>query len=76
MLTKTLRQLERDGLVTRRVHPTVPPQVDYRLTAAGENLSYAVCGVWIWVEKHVRCRRGRAPLVRRPQRADGCGAAA
>jgi DNA-binding HxlR family transcriptional regulator len=53
MLTKTLRQLERDGLVTRRVHATVPPQVDYRLTEMGEALSYAVCGLWIWVGKHI-----------------------
>jgi DNA-binding HxlR family transcriptional regulator len=35
MLTKTLRQLERDGLVTRRIHPVVPPRVDYRLTPLG-----------------------------------------
>jgi DNA-binding HxlR family transcriptional regulator len=53
MLTKTLRNLERDGLVTRRVHPTVPPNVDYRLTPLGESLSEAVCGMWMWVEKHV-----------------------
>jgi DNA-binding HxlR family transcriptional regulator len=49
MLTKTLRQLERDGLVIRRVHATVPPRVDYRLTPMGESLGEAVCGVWEWV---------------------------
>ena len=38
MLTKTLRQLERDGLVTRRVHAEVPPRVDYKLTELGESL--------------------------------------
>jgi DNA-binding HxlR family transcriptional regulator len=54
MLTKTLRQLERDGLVTRHVHPVVPPRVDYELTPLGEALGEAVCGIWIWVEKHVR----------------------
>lgn len=53
MLTKTLRQLERDGLVTRRVHPTVPPRVDYRLTPLGESLGEAVCKMWMWIEKHV-----------------------
>jgi DNA-binding HxlR family transcriptional regulator len=53
MLTKTLRNLERDGLVTRRVHPTVPPRVDYRLTPLGESLGEAVCGMWMWVERHV-----------------------
>jgi DNA-binding HxlR family transcriptional regulator len=53
MLTKTLRELERDGLVTRRVHPVVPPRVDYKLTKLGEALGEAVCGIWIWVEKHL-----------------------
>lgn len=52
MLTKTLRQLERDGLVTRYVHATVPPRVDYTLTPLGESLSEAVCGIWLWAEKH------------------------
>src|SRR5687768_14614019 len=42
MLTKTLRQLERDGLVTRRVHPVVPPHVDYKLTPLGESLGESV----------------------------------
>lgn len=54
MLTKTLRQLERDGLVSRRVHPVVPPRVDYKLTKLGEALGEAVCGIWTWVEKHMR----------------------
>jgi DNA-binding HxlR family transcriptional regulator len=54
MLSKTLRQLERDGLVTRRVHAEVPPRVDYRLTPLGESLGESVCGVWIWVEAHMR----------------------
>lgn len=54
MLTKTLRQLERDGLVIREVHPVVPPHVDYRLTPLGESLGEAVCGVWMWVEKHMK----------------------
>src|SRR5216684_968592 len=62
MLTKTLRQLERDGLVTRRVHATVPPRVDYRLTPLGVSLGESVCGIWIWVGKHMdqveRARRG------------------
>lgn len=53
MLTQTLRQLERDGLVTRRVQAVVPPRVDYRLTALGYTLGQAVCGIWTWVEKHL-----------------------
>jgi DNA-binding HxlR family transcriptional regulator len=52
MLTKTLRQLERDGLVTRRVHPVIPPHVDYALTPRGESLGEATCGIWLWAEKH------------------------
>lgn len=53
MLTKTLRQLERDGLVTRKVHAVVPPRVDYRLTPLGRGLGEAVCGIWTWVEANV-----------------------
>jgi DNA-binding HxlR family transcriptional regulator len=52
MLTKTLRQLERDGLVTRRVHPVIPPHVDYTLTPMGLSLGEAVCGIWQWVEEN------------------------
>jgi len=48
MLTKTLRKLERYGLVTRHVLPVIPPHVDYRITALGESLGEAVCGIWKW----------------------------
>jgi DNA-binding HxlR family transcriptional regulator len=50
MLTQTLRQMERDGLVHRTVHPVVPPKVEYRLTDLGHGLSESFCGVWRWVE--------------------------
>ena len=52
MLTKTLRQLERDGLIERTVHPVIPPHVDYRLTHLGGTLSEAFCGVWEWAERY------------------------
>jgi DNA-binding HxlR family transcriptional regulator len=53
MLTQTLRQMERDGLVTRTVHAVVPPKVEYRLTPLGENLGGAFCGVWIWAAENL-----------------------
>jgi DNA-binding HxlR family transcriptional regulator len=53
MLTQTLRQMERDGLVTRTVHPVVPPKVEYRLTKMGGSLGEAFCGVWIWAAAHL-----------------------
>ena len=52
MLTKTVRQMERDGLITRTVHPVIPPRVEYELTGLGRSLGEAFCGVWIWAEKH------------------------
>lgn len=48
MLTRTLKALERDGLVSRTVHPTVPPQVEYALTALGESLSGPVRTLGDW----------------------------
>jgi DNA-binding HxlR family transcriptional regulator len=53
MLTQTLRQMERDGLLTRTVHAVVPPRVDYALTPLGNSLSAAFCGVWMWAERHL-----------------------
>jgi DNA-binding HxlR family transcriptional regulator len=48
MLTLTLRQLERDGLVTRTVHAVVPPRVDYELTPLGSTLLVAVQPLVTW----------------------------
>lgn len=48
MLTQTLRRMERDGMLTRTVHPVVPPRVDYALTPLGASLGEAFCGVWMW----------------------------
>ncbi|HXO99142.1 MAG TPA: helix-turn-helix domain-containing protein [Luteibacter sp.] len=52
MLTKTLRQMEADGLVTRTVYPVVPPRVEYELTPIGLSLGAAFCSVWQWAETH------------------------
>ncbi|MEV5706988.1 helix-turn-helix domain-containing protein [Actinoallomurus sp. NPDC052274] len=52
MLTRTLRHLERDGLVSRTVHPTVPPRVDYELTALGATLHTTIRALVTWTEEH------------------------
>lgn len=52
MLTKTLRQLESDGLVSRTVYPEVPPRVEYELTEMGTSLCAAFCSLWVWAEQH------------------------
>ncbi|MFE9191087.1 winged helix-turn-helix transcriptional regulator [Micromonospora sp. NPDC007208] len=52
MLTRTLRHLERDGLVSRTVHPTVPPRVDYELTAMGATLHDTIRALVAWTEEH------------------------
>ena len=53
MLTLTLRGLERDGLVTRTIYPTIPPRVDYELTALGRSLWQAVEPLGLWARSHV-----------------------
>jgi DNA-binding HxlR family transcriptional regulator len=53
MLTQTLRHMERDGLITRTVHPVVPPKVEYQLTPLGSTLGAAFCGVWVWAEANL-----------------------
>jgi DNA-binding HxlR family transcriptional regulator len=52
MLTLTLRGLERDGLVTRTVFPTIPPRVDYELTEFGRGLSKPVEALGKWAIEH------------------------
>lgn len=52
MLTLTLKQLERDGLVTRTMYPTIPPRVDYELTQLGRNLMVPLRSLYDWAVKH------------------------
>src|ERR687893_848022 len=52
MLTVTLRQLERDGLVSRTVHPVVPPRVEYALTPLGATLHATIQSLVVWTEDH------------------------
>jgi DNA-binding HxlR family transcriptional regulator len=52
MLTLSLRALERDGVVTRTVFPTVPPSVEYSLTPLGRTLLLSVCGLATWARNN------------------------
>jgi DNA-binding HxlR family transcriptional regulator len=66
MLTQTLRQLERDGLVSRRGHPTIPPAVDYALTPLGESLMEVVRGFRDWTRVYYpQVERAREEYDRR-----------
>jgi len=53
MLTLTLRNLERDGLVSRTVTPSIPPRVDYALTELGRSLQKPICGLATWAMENV-----------------------
>lgn len=52
MLTLTLRNLERDGLVTRTVYPEIPPRVEYALTDLGRTLTEPLDALWQWAAEH------------------------
>ncbi len=58
MLTLTLRYLQRDGLLTRTVHPTVPPSVEYGLTELGRSLVQATLPLVGWADRHLPAIRG------------------
>src|SRR5215213_1861919 len=68
MLTLTLRGLERDGLVTRTVFPTIPPRVDYELTRLGGSLLEPVSGIGLWA------RQNRERIQEARRRFDTAGA--
>jgi DNA-binding HxlR family transcriptional regulator len=70
MLTLTLRGLERDGLLTRTVTPSIPPRVDYELTKLGRTLLDPVLALARWAERH------RAAIQGARDRFDGKSAAA
>ena len=70
MLTLTLRALERDGLVTRTVTPTIPPRVDYALTRLGRSLLAPVSALDAWA------RRNRSAIAAARARFDAAKAAA
>ena len=53
MLTRTLKALEHDGMVTRKVYPTIPPQVEYGLTHLGRSLAVPLMQLATWVMDHL-----------------------
>src|SRR5450830_928634 len=53
MLTQTLRGLERDGLITRTIYPSVPPKVEYALTPLGRTLVGVLDSIRMWSESHI-----------------------
>lgn len=61
MLSQTLRELERDGLITRDMEPGVPPRVDYALTPLGESYIEPLQGLLSWGAKH----QSRIEVIRR-----------
>ena len=54
MLTQTIRHMERDGLLTRKIHAVVPPKVEYKITDLGITLAASFCGVWMWAEENLK----------------------
>jgi DNA-binding HxlR family transcriptional regulator len=61
MLTQTLRDLERDGLITRHVFPTKPPSVEYRLAPLGQSMLAPLAGLVEWAEaSHASIQAARA----------------
>lgn len=65
MLTQTLRDLQRDGLISRHVYPTVPPSVEYRLTSLGRSLLVPLASLIHWADKnHSAIRASRSEFER------------
>lgn len=82
VLTNTLRGLERDGIVTRRIYASVPPKVEYSLTDLGRSLCQSVQGVCCWAEanidqvqaaREIYDQSPREPSLSEPARHDNMG---
>jgi DNA-binding HxlR family transcriptional regulator len=63
MLTKQLRELEEAGLVSRTVHPVVPPHVDYALTPVGRSLEPVIRALDLWGKENVFCEDGKRQVI-------------
>ncbi len=74
MLTNTLRNLERDGLIRREVYPVVPPKVEYSLTTLGQDLMGPLSELCLWAENHIEeVEAARAKYDARLQETDNNG---
>jgi DNA-binding HxlR family transcriptional regulator len=62
-LTKQLRELEADGIVTRTVYPVVPPKVEYALTAKGQALAPILLALKAWGESHAALQKGTTGIA-------------
>jgi DNA-binding HxlR family transcriptional regulator len=68
VLTNTLRALERDGIVTRRIYASVPPKVEYSLTSLGRSLCNLVEGICTWAEANIeQVQAAREAYTRAPR---------
>lgn len=76
MLTLTLRNLERDGLLTRTIYPTVPPKVEYRVTPMAQELYEHLVALTAWAERHrATVAAAREAYDRAAQGDNGAGGA-
>lgn len=72
VLTATLRNLERDGLVERNVYPVVPPRVEYTLTPLGQTLTEPLAAICKWSEEHLAdVDEARARRIERETKTEG-----
>ena len=70
VLTNTLRGLERDGILTRRIYASVPPRVEYSLTALGKSLCGLVGGICSWAEDNMERVQGARAVYDQTRRED------
>ena len=67
VLTQKLRELERDGLITRKIYASVPPKVEYRLTPLGETLISLLDSIRVWAESNIEAMlEAQAEFDQRP----------
>jgi DNA-binding HxlR family transcriptional regulator len=68
VLTQKLRELERDGIITRKIYASVPPKVEYRLTPLGQTLIGLLDSIRVWAESHIEAMLdAQAEYDERPQ---------